>query len=78
MKTIEPGAGFWNVTRYPYGGDFGRASREKPLPVRDQTPAGRPGESTVVLLEACGHNKAGDRVVVRDQYLKEENASNEN
>lgn len=73
MRHIKPGTGFWNITRYPYGGDFGRAFKDRPLNC-DLIPGSfEQGKGwTVKLLENCGHNKMGDFVKVHDDSLSVE------
>lgn len=72
MRYIKSGAGFWNVTYYPYGGDFGRAFKDRPLSVEFEGNSGRPNQWAVILLEDCGRNKKGDRVIVDTENLSVE------
>ena len=74
MRYIESGTGFWNVTRYPRGGDFGRAFKDRPLACELILASYNPrfNEWKVKLLEDCGHSKTGDYVMVNERYLSVE------
>ena len=74
---IKPGAGFWNVTRYPYGGCFGRAdikSQGLRVALKERNVNGGNGaESRVMLLESFARShKIGDDLIVRNELLEDE------
>lgn len=62
MRFIKQGYGYWDVTKYPYGGDFRRA--------KDNTPIKE-------VLEDVGRYETkvrlfdGSLVVVKNQYISE-------
>ena len=67
---IKASCGFWNVTRYPYGGDFGRAPRLNGLAVELVERDCMPAQAKVRLLEDyANHHKKGDLLVVRHELL---------
>jgi hypothetical protein len=63
MQFIKQGYGYWDVTKYPYGGDFRRATEDRPI---KEVLGGEIGsrESRVKLLD-------GSIAVVKTEYIGE-------
>ena len=57
---IEKGWGYWNTTKYPYGGDFRRASENEPI-----AEVLEPISSSEVRVKLC----SGDTAVVKKQAI---------
>lgn len=65
MRFIKQGYGYWDVTKYPYGGNFRRAAENRPIAeVLEQLTVKGRSETKVKLLD-------GSVAVVRNEYIGE-------